>query len=378
MNRGIIFGGIFGNGTNSSAIPDGGFDAVPLGTQFFGVNPPQPSSIFIQTNNGGSGFTYLKSEYEELWSAADLDSVADGEWSQNFCYAIQRVNSTTFKPQDYSGYFSRIHDISGTIDPDGATRVVGDLQGQSTAIPTNPFITDNSGTHTHEAGTLITQFFDGTTDGGDGNNIIDTSPNAQSPLTVRTLTVTGNTAADGDHFHTIDSGGDTETRPNNYSENHYIKAKTRVPLQNELVAGTGVTINTQTVGSLLQHLINVNIATNQEVIDGIETTKAIAPSSLLNLFNQSTLSTDSCANIPVNNGSGFGKIMIQFGTVTAGGGFITETLPQAFPNAFIAVIPVHIASSHRNYNVDILSLSQFRVEAISAVSTSTRYIAIGY
>jgi hypothetical protein len=122
----------------------------------------------------------------------------------------------------------------------------------------------------------------------------------------------------------------------------------------------------------------VELLTNAELQTGTDTTRAATAAAILSLFTSSTLSTDTCANLPVNSGSGFSKIMIQAGTMSAGAGFITETLAQAFPNAFLFVIPVHIASSYRSYNVDILSLSQVRAEAISSASTSTRYLAFGY
>ena len=122
----------------------------------------------------------------------------------------------------------------------------------------------------------------------------------------------------------------------------------------------------------------VELLTNAELQTGTDTTRAATAAAILSLFAPSTLSTDTCANLPVNSGSGFSKIMIQAGTMSAGAGFITETLAQAFPNAFLFVMPVYIASSYRSYNVDILSLSQFRAEAISSSSTSTRYLAFGY
>lgn len=122
----------------------------------------------------------------------------------------------------------------------------------------------------------------------------------------------------------------------------------------------------------------VQIATQAEVNAGINSNKLITPAKLLGLFNSSNLSTDSYARIPIKNGSSFDEMIIQFGTMSTGSGWRTETLPLAFPNAFIWVQPLHIASSHRNFNVNIISNSQFSVEAISVPSTSVRYMAIGY
>lgn len=56
----------------------------------------------------------------------------------------------------------------------------------------------------------------------------------------------------------ISNTGSTETRPKNIAVHYIIKAKTRVPLQNELLAGNNVTINTQQVGNTFQHTINAS------------------------------------------------------------------------------------------------------------------------
>ena len=121
----------------------------------------------------------------------------------------------------------------------------------------------------------------------------------------------------------------------------------------------------------------VELLTNAEMQAGTDTTRAATAASILSLFNASTLSTDSIAKLPINVGGSFDELFIQFGSMATGSGFITETLPEAFPNAFIWVQPVQIVSLHRDFNVDILSTSQFRVEAIGSGSTSVRYMAIG-
>lgn len=121
----------------------------------------------------------------------------------------------------------------------------------------------------------------------------------------------------------------------------------------------------------------VEFLTNGEMGAGTDATRAANAANILSLFNASTLATDSIAKFPINVGGSFDELFIQFGSMTTGTGFITETLPQAFPNAFIWVHPVQITSGHRDFNVDILSTSQFRVEAIITGSTSVRYMAIG-
>lgn len=70
--------------------------------------------------------------------------------------------------------------------------------------------------------------------------------------------------------------------------------------------------------------------------------------------------------------------IMQMGVATAGGGWITQTLPVAFPNNFSFVVPVHINSSCRLYNTHIISNSQFTIQALNVISYATRYLAIGY
>lgn len=219
----------------------GGFDSMPLGTSFYGL--VAPDSSYAQTNNGGAGFTYLKSDYEEVWSVAGLDNINDGEWSQTFPYPIQRMNATSYKLLDKSGYIDRTHDISGTIDPDGATRGVGSFQDYATALPNNPFITSEDGEHIHTLNYRDNTGIGTATPGG--SDFLSQSVRETNPA--------------GIHFHTIDSGGDSETRPKNISWNHYIKVKTRVPLQQEYVPGENITIVTSQQGNTVIHTINSNL-----------------------------------------------------------------------------------------------------------------------
>lgn len=78
-----------------------------------------------------------------------------------------------------------------------------------------------------------------------------------------------------------------------------------------------------------------------------------------------------------------GGIIFQWGTGIAGSGYKTSNFNRVFPTlvAFIHVMnknPVGVDGNFfRSFNIDYLSTSQFRYEAISVASTDVRWFAIG-
>lgn len=139
---------------------------------------------------------------------------------------------STFNLPDLRGRFARGVDSGAGRDPDANTRTpsnlggpagdtVGTLQVAATAIPTTPFVTELSGTHTHTSGSFdrLLQHTGKNTDNGTDN----TDNSGSEP----DLTVSQPMALSGAHTHRIGvgfgSGGDSETRPKNVSVNYIIK-----------------------------------------------------------------------------------------------------------------------------------------------------------
>jgi microcystin-dependent protein len=130
--------------------------------------------------------------------------------------------STTFNLPDYRGRFLRGVDGGAARDGDAASRTamatggntgdaVGTLQGEKTKLPTTPFTVSSGGAHTH-AGTTNNPIngvkLSGSGVGGNGGSWVSS---------VDTM------ISSGAHTHTIDGGGDSETRPINASVNYIIK-----------------------------------------------------------------------------------------------------------------------------------------------------------
>src|SRR4051812_16395975 len=135
---------------------------------------------------------------------------------------------TTFTLPDYRGRFLRGVDGAANRDPDHSTRgvpvagasgtgnAVGSVQTPATARPTNNFVTDFQGAHTHANGSfnLLMQISPG------GNN----TPTGfdQSVGEVDIQNAAGEVSA-GNHQHSVTGGGDNETRPQNANVNFIIK-----------------------------------------------------------------------------------------------------------------------------------------------------------
>jgi len=133
--------------------------------------------------------------------------------------------TSTFNLPDYRGRFLRGQDQGTGRDPNAGTRgamnsggnvgdAIGSVEGGATALPVNPFSTSPSGAHTH-------QYLRPARTGGDqsGSNWVPWVIAADQYGTTGQPEGT----ADGAHTHTIDKGGDNETRPVNASVNYLIK-----------------------------------------------------------------------------------------------------------------------------------------------------------
>lgn len=127
--------------------------------------------------------------------------------------------SSTFNLPDYRGIFLRGVDNGQHRDPDAATRTasntggavgdnVGSMQRSATALPATPFTTSQNGEHTHT---------------------VDHIPNDNSSYAVagsyQSIWNSGSadTGNAGIHSHTVENGGDAESRPVNTYVNYIIK-----------------------------------------------------------------------------------------------------------------------------------------------------------
>ena len=153
------------------------------------------------------GSEVSRSKYPELFAAiGTLHGEGDGQ--------------TTFNLPDYRGRFLRGVDGGVGRDPDANSRTasnlggnsgdaVGSVQGSATGRPNTPFTTDTTGEHFHQTPTL--DGLSGSYEVAAGRYGYDYGD--QSPPTT----------SDGNHSHTITSGGDNETRPINSYVNFMIK-----------------------------------------------------------------------------------------------------------------------------------------------------------
>lgn len=125
----------------------------------------------------------------------------------------------TFSLPDYRGRFLRGVDGAAARDPDKLTRTamnpggntgntVGAVQGGATKLPNTSFTSDSQGIHAHTVGF--------------NNNGMQ--PNtAGSGVFVPQVGFNISTSSDGAHTHTVNGGGDNETRPQNAYVNFIIK-----------------------------------------------------------------------------------------------------------------------------------------------------------
>jgi microcystin-dependent protein len=141
---------------------------------------------------------------------------------------------STFNLPDLRGRFLRGMDGGAGRDPDAANRTasntggptgdaVGSLQSDATAIPSTPFITENTGNHTHANGTfdrLLVHDGASTTNGTALDNVDGTGSEPNLSFSSAMLVA-------GTHTHRLGggfgSGGDRETRPKNVAVHYIIK-----------------------------------------------------------------------------------------------------------------------------------------------------------
>ena len=108
---------------------------------------------------------------------------------------------------NFRGQFVRGYDPTGSVDKDGAGRAILSRQGYSTAKPTIDFKTSVNG---RRNATAMTD------ESGDGRGKFVVGNKTKNQHSIETAP---------NHSHTINSGGDAETRPTNISVIYIIKAK---------------------------------------------------------------------------------------------------------------------------------------------------------
>ena len=178
----------YGDGSNlevdGSSLSESISNSVPAGTVIYSASSTVPDG-YIKAN----GAELLKTAYSDLY---DGIGTTYGETDGN-----GGTGTSHFRVPDLRGEFIRGWDDSAGVD---SGRTFGSSQTNSTALPNNPFGTDDPGDHTH--GYSILQYVASITDDGpDQHSLYDTFTGAT-------------TGGGGAHEHTID-GGDDETRPRN-------------------------------------------------------------------------------------------------------------------------------------------------------------------
>lgn len=172
--------GIAGGAQGPPGVPGKG-DLVPVGTV--------TQSLLTEAQ-----FAAASEDQVGKWVLADGRSVAGTKY--------EAVTGRSTVP-DLRGAYMR---MAGTNGANGNWNG-GNLNGwqeDSTARPKNDFTTNNAGAHTHGGGSTTWSKSDG-------------GPNWNSGASV------GSTDSAGGHTHTVNGGGDAETRPKTYSVNYYIK-----------------------------------------------------------------------------------------------------------------------------------------------------------
>ena len=171
-------------------------DQLPVGTIIASVLEPK---IFLAEGNNNK------------WHLADNSAAPIGSKYADIINNAN-INSSTRLP-DLRGVFLRGLNVDrndGKQDLDGGSRVAGDFQPYSTALPNSKFIgaAGQAGQHQHTYDKARGY------DSGTGNHA-RAKPSGAS----------GTTNPSGNHVHSVEitSGGDVETRPNNVSVYYYIK-----------------------------------------------------------------------------------------------------------------------------------------------------------
>ena len=190
-----------------------------------GVDAVSPTGSII-------AFAGLASKVPVGWALCDGSAVSRTDPKYAALFAVVGTlhgsgdNVTTFNLPDYRGRFLRGIDNGVGRDPDVASRTastgggatgdtVGSVEGEATALPTTPFTTDTQGSHTHTAQSYL----------GNGVMVYDIGNPVQN----------GNLGGGGQsfdylvlnyagaHAHTVNAGGDHESRPINAAVNYIIK-----------------------------------------------------------------------------------------------------------------------------------------------------------
>lgn len=155
------------------------------------------------------------------WLACDGAAVSRTTYASLFA-AIGTAHgsgdgSTTFNLPDYRGRFLRGVAEGQTRDPDRASRsapaaggntgdAVGSVQGVATARPNNAFTTNTTGEHNHSNGNYNQLLQNNNTETPGSLDNSNGEPNVRSSAQLQNA---------GNHSHTINGGGDSETRPVN-------------------------------------------------------------------------------------------------------------------------------------------------------------------
>lgn len=133
-----------------------------------------------------------------------------------------------FNLPDYRGRFLRGVDAGAARDPDSGTRTAmnsggntgdleGSVQGDATALPNASFGTSNAGSHNHTYNDLFRILHNSRLRTFVDENHLHASGGTQS--------ASRSTNFAGGHAHSVDTGGDLETRPSNAYVNWIIRAR---------------------------------------------------------------------------------------------------------------------------------------------------------
>lgn len=141
----------------------------------------------------------LNSVEERKWVLADGRDVSGSKYAQ--------ITGSSKVP-DLRGAFLRM--AGQNNNPAWTGGSLNGYQEDTTRRPRTNFTTDSQGAHTHSGATSSPSNNFGTYAAGVNNHITG-------------YTGTTTTGSNGGHTHTVTGGGDTETRPKNYSVNYYIK-----------------------------------------------------------------------------------------------------------------------------------------------------------
>lgn len=230
------------NGT--SWLNYSGYDGVPLGSTVLHFGP---KNTIPQGWIALDGDAFLKTDYPELndflqnvnSSFQYTTNLTTYQNSTRYFYHTS-VGDTQFITPKTGGYFPRGLDSTGIIDPDGASRVVGDIQQ------------DDIKSHTHTYDKFVTT-----------GQLVQSDSNLGADETI---------ADNVNAYNSTNTGGlsGSETRPKNVSCYYIIKAKIQNPLQNAgVVAGTNATVQTITNAGQQFYEISFNPGVNYPVFSDI-------------------------------------------------------------------------------------------------------------